>query len=312
MVPNRVADEEVAAVELRTLRYVVTLSEELHFGRAASRHFISAQPFGQAVGRLERELGYRLFERTSRRVALTPAGERFVHTARDVLAGVDELAGAADGVAGGPAGETGSALAERDVTVGVLGFGLAERWGPLRRLVARQRPDLRIGHRDLDLVNQYEAVRRGEVDVGVVMGPGPVEGLVFDRVLTMAPFAVVPSDSELAGADRLRAEDLAGRPSLSVATPGSWSTAWARFGLARAETAAGPVVRNPAAISAAVATTGRVALHLEAARRFFPHPDVRFVPVDGPRGEICLATRAGDERPSVQAFRRAAQSLAQS
>ncbi|HWN32546.1 MAG TPA: LysR substrate-binding domain-containing protein [Pseudonocardia sp.] len=297
-------------MDLRALRYVVTLAEELHFGRAAGRHFISAQPFGQAVGRLERELGYRLFERTSRRVAITPAGERFVHTARGVLAGVDALAGAgrdavepAPDQAGQPAGE---------LTVGVLGFGLAERWRPLRRLVARQRPDLRIGHRDLDLVNQYEAVRRGEVDVGVVMAAGPVDGLVFDRVLTMAPVAVVPSDSELARADRLRVADLAGRASVSVAVPGSWSAAWAGVGLdAAARRATGPVVRNPAAIPAAVATTGRVALHLEAARRFFPHPDVRFVPIDGPRGEICLATRAGDERPAVQAFRRAARALAQ-
>jgi DNA-binding transcriptional LysR family regulator len=298
----------VAAVELRTLRYVVTLAEELHFGRAAGRHFISAQPFGQAVGRLERELGYRLFERTSRRVALTPAGERFVRTARDVLAGVEVLAGAgasreADTAQAGPPA--------RELTVGVLGFGLAELWRPLRRRVARQRPDLRIGHRELDLVDQYEAVRRGEVDVGVVMAAGPVDGLVFDRVLSMSPVAVVPSDSELARADRLRVADLAGRASLKVAVPGAWSEAWAGVGLdAAARRATGPVVRNPAAIPAAVATTGRVALHLEAARRFFPHPDVRFVPIDGPRGEICLATRAGDERPAVRAFRGAARALA--
>ena len=46
-------------MDIRTLRYVVTLAEELHFGRAAKRHFISAQPFGQHVQRLEREVGAR-------------------------------------------------------------------------------------------------------------------------------------------------------------------------------------------------------------------------------------------------------------
>jgi hypothetical protein len=51
------------------------------------------------------------------------------------------------------------------------------------------------------------------------------------------------------------------------------------------------VVRNPAAVPAAVATTDRVGLPLDAARRFFPDPDVRFVPIDGPRGEISIATR---------------------
>ncbi|WP_239339875.1 LysR family transcriptional regulator [Frankia sp. CiP3] len=44
-------------MEIQALRYVVTLAEELYFGRAAGRHFISAQPFGQRVQRLEREWG---------------------------------------------------------------------------------------------------------------------------------------------------------------------------------------------------------------------------------------------------------------
>ncbi|MEV0385296.1 LysR family transcriptional regulator [Nonomuraea sp. NPDC050643] len=79
-------------MEIRSLRYAVTLAEELHFGRAAQRHFIAAQPFGRHIQRLEREVGQRLFERTSRRVALTPAGERVVAEARRVLAAVDGLA----------------------------------------------------------------------------------------------------------------------------------------------------------------------------------------------------------------------------
>ncbi|MFC4111913.1 LysR family transcriptional regulator [Nonomuraea zeae] len=79
-------------MEIRSLRYAVTLAEELHFGRAAQRHFIAAQPFGRHIQRLEREVGRRLFARTSRRVVLTPAGERLVARAREVLAAVDELA----------------------------------------------------------------------------------------------------------------------------------------------------------------------------------------------------------------------------
>jgi DNA-binding transcriptional LysR family regulator len=82
-------------MDIQELRYVVTLAEELHFGRAARRHFISAQPFGQHVQRLEREVGVRLFERTSRRVTLTPAGKRFVERSRAVLAELEELRGTA-------------------------------------------------------------------------------------------------------------------------------------------------------------------------------------------------------------------------
>jgi DNA-binding transcriptional LysR family regulator len=65
-------------VDVRSLRFALTLADELHFGRAASAHYIAAQAFGRRIQELERELGTKLFERTSRRVALTPAGERFL------------------------------------------------------------------------------------------------------------------------------------------------------------------------------------------------------------------------------------------
>src|SRR5882757_8660587 len=78
-------------VDIQSLRYAVTLAEELHFGRAAQRHFISQQPFGRHIQRLENELGFALFNRTSRRVTLTAAGERVVTEARTILADFDGL-----------------------------------------------------------------------------------------------------------------------------------------------------------------------------------------------------------------------------
>ncbi|MEV4168893.1 LysR family transcriptional regulator [Nonomuraea sp. NPDC049709] len=98
-------------MEIRSLRYAVTLAEELHFGRAAQRHFIAAQPFGRHIQRLEREVGRRLFERTSRRVVLTSAGERLIAEARRVLAAVDALAEVARS---GPLRDRGSAGPLRD------------------------------------------------------------------------------------------------------------------------------------------------------------------------------------------------------
>lgn len=289
-------------MDLRVLRYVTCLADELHFGRAARACHISAQPFGQAVHRLERELGYRLFECTSRRVLLTPAGARFVVEAQAILARIDgltKLVGAEE--------ETGRRPDE--VIVGTLGFGLAERWRPLRQLVFDQQPELVIGHRTLDMQAPYDAVRLGEVDVGVVMDLGPVEGLMFDRVLSMAPVAVVPVESDLADAHWLHIGDLEGRPSSLIPTPPSWLAAWSEYG--RDPTAKGLVVADPAMLPAVVATPGRVGLHLEAASRYFPHPDVRFVPIDGPRAVIAIATREGDDRPEVRAFRQAARVLAQ-
>ena len=77
-------------MDIQALRYAVTLAEELHFRKAAERHYIAPQAFGRHVRALEKEIGARLFDRTSRRVTLTPAGVRLVDRAREVLASVDD------------------------------------------------------------------------------------------------------------------------------------------------------------------------------------------------------------------------------
>jgi len=73
-------------LDLRALRYFVAAAEELHFTRAAARLFIAQQALSRDIGRLERVLGTQLFTRTTRRVALTPAGERLLVRARELLA----------------------------------------------------------------------------------------------------------------------------------------------------------------------------------------------------------------------------------
>jgi DNA-binding transcriptional LysR family regulator len=280
-------------MDILVLRYVVTLSEELHFGRAAKRHFVSAQPFGQRVQRLERELGVCLFERTSRRVSLTVAGARFVAQARATLAQVDRLREVA--------AEDGAADAGR-LRVGVLGFGAADHWRDLRHLLEVQQPGLSLEFRDLDLVDQYDAVRLADVDVAVVQYVGDLDGLEFETVFSSPRVAVVPASSAMADASALTFGDLSDRRWLRVASREPLMRAWE--GSPRARTAA--PVRHPAAIPAAVATTGGVSLHAAVAARYYPRPDVRFVPLEGPPVQIAVATRREDRRPAVTAFRRAA------
>ena len=280
-------------MEIQALRFVVTLAEELHFGRAADRHFISAQPFGQRVQRLERELGVCLFERTSRRVSLTPAGERFVERAQAVLADLEELREIAADEA---RADTGT------LRVGILGFGVADRWPALRDAVGEQQRDLTLEYRDLDLVDQYDALRRGEVDVAIVQHVGFLDGLHLEAVLSSPRVAVLPAPSELSEASYLTMGDLDGLNWLDVGGQEPLLRSW--MGSARADGAR--LVRHPTAIPTAVATTGRVSLHAAAAAQYYPRPDVCFVPVEGPPVQVAVATRSGDQRPGVAAFRRAA------
>jgi DNA-binding transcriptional LysR family regulator len=71
--------------ETRELRYFVTVAEELHFGRAAERLGMAQPPLSRAIRQLERRMGVTLFERTSRAVRLTPAGEVLLSEGRHVL-----------------------------------------------------------------------------------------------------------------------------------------------------------------------------------------------------------------------------------
>jgi DNA-binding transcriptional LysR family regulator len=73
-------------LDLRLLRHFVAVAEELHFTRAAARLYLAQQALSRDVTRLERQLGVRLFIRTTRRVALTPEGERLLARARELLA----------------------------------------------------------------------------------------------------------------------------------------------------------------------------------------------------------------------------------
>jgi DNA-binding transcriptional LysR family regulator len=76
-------------LETRDLEYFVAVAEELHFGRAAERLGMAQPPLSRAIARLERRMGVRLFERTSRSVELTAAGEVFLAETRKALAAAD-------------------------------------------------------------------------------------------------------------------------------------------------------------------------------------------------------------------------------
>jgi DNA-binding transcriptional LysR family regulator len=283
-------------MEIRLLRYVVTLAEELHFGRAARRHHISQQPFGQYIRRLEREVGAALFERTSRRVVPTPAGVRLVAEARMVLDAVDQLAERARC--------EGAGRDERVLRLGVLGFGAGQQWDGLREALRAQVPRLRIDPVELELATQYRAVLDQTVDAGIMWHAGPVDGLRSDVVLSSPRVAVVPARSPLADATLLTMDDVADGPWLATPRLGPEMREW--LGPAAESAPNAPIVRRPAAIPTAVATSGYIAMHAEAARDFHPRPDVRFVPLEGEAPQIAVVTRADDERPTITALRRAA------
>jgi len=122
-------------VELRHLRYFVAVAEEQHFGRAAERLHMAQPPLSKQIRLLEAELRVTLFERTTRRVELTPAGVLLLDRARAILAGVESAAADAVRAAGGELGS---------LALGFTGSTTYELLPTLSRVLHEEMPDLRL------------------------------------------------------------------------------------------------------------------------------------------------------------------------
>jgi DNA-binding transcriptional LysR family regulator len=158
-------------MELRQLRYFVTLAEELHFGRAAEREHIVQSALSQQVQRLERELGVRLLERSTHHVALTAAGVVFLVEARQILAHVDRAAGIARSTAGAAA----------PLRVGIIDSSYDSMPQILHEVQARY-PGLVIHQVEASVPEQYQQLADGRLDVGVgraALAPPQIASLLF-------------------------------------------------------------------------------------------------------------------------------------
>ncbi|SFR01848.1 DNA-binding transcriptional regulator, LysR family [Lentzea waywayandensis] len=149
-------------MERREIEIFLTLAEELHFGRTAQRLLVSQARVSQTVARLERRFGVALFERTSRRVALTPVGAALY---ADVRAGHDRIErGVAAAVAAGR-GITGV------LTVGLEAPAVAELAAPVFTRFRENNPGVEIVFRETGFTDPLDLLRTGEVDVTVTNAP---------------------------------------------------------------------------------------------------------------------------------------------
>lgn len=176
-------------LDLRQLRYFVAVAEELHFGRAAARLGIAQPPLSQQIKRLEAILGTPLFERTSRRVALTEAGVTLLDGARRTLAQVSELA---EEVRRTGRGETGS------LTVAFAASLMFHALPPVIREFRKRYPAVHLELRELSTGQQMDAVRHGEVDIGFMRQPGRDKGFHIETVMEEPLIIALPARHRLA------------------------------------------------------------------------------------------------------------------
>ncbi|MES2185400.1 MAG: LysR family transcriptional regulator [Pseudomonadota bacterium] len=197
--------KEPIPVDLRVWRQFLTLAEELHFGRAAQRLHMTQPPLTQAIAQLEATLGVVLFDRTRRRVALSPAGEALLPDVRDLLARAQALPARARAAAGGEVGRL------RLGFVSTAGFEQLPAWVRAFRVL---RPQVALELVEATGDVQLLAFARGELDAGLMLhSPGfAPPALLHLRVSTEPMVLALPAHHPLAAAPRLAWEAVLAEP----------------------------------------------------------------------------------------------------
>ncbi|MEV0105751.1 LysR family transcriptional regulator [Nocardia sp. NPDC050799] len=252
------------------LRLLLILAEELHFGRAARRLYLTQPALSQQIRALEDRLRVRVFQRTSRHVELTEAGRELLPHARRVVTAADDLRRAAYHLAVG------------DDT---LRIGVCESFGSIPEIravldaFASPQPQVRVLE---TFTAQLTALERGEIDAAFVHLPVP-PGLRAQPLLVEPRLACLSATDPLAARDTLCLADLAEHP-VAEMSPSTFPegrefwTANPRPDGARARPAESHGSTFESLLNT-VALARAVAFVPAAAARLYPRPDLAYVPV---------------------------------
>lgn len=186
-------------MELRHLRYFVTVAECLNFTRAAERVHVTQSTLSHQIRQLEEELDQPLFDRAGKRVLLTDAGERFLDYANQALAAVDQGIGALKESSADLAGEV-RIGATHTFNLGFIPECVA--------LFLTRHPTARVVVEELSADDISAKVTSGELDLGIAYRPAALDDLWFEPLYNEEMVLVVADDHPLAQRKRVRLVEL--------------------------------------------------------------------------------------------------------
>ncbi|SPM42076.1 DNA-binding transcriptional regulator, LysR family, partial [Mycobacterium numidiamassiliense] len=192
-------------VELRQLEHFVAVAAELNFSRAAQQIHVVQSALSVSVGRLEKELGTKLFDRSKRQIALTPAGEVFLQQARDVIHTAQRARSSVEGY--------------REQLTGTVTLGTLMSWGTLNLPAALQEfrqlhplVTVRLRQSLTGSAGHLDAIADGKMDLALVSISSSSSSLLAFRQLTEEPMVFVCQHGHpLARRRRVQLSDLDGQ-----------------------------------------------------------------------------------------------------
>jgi DNA-binding transcriptional LysR family regulator len=190
-------------IELRHLRYFLAVADTLHFSRAARRLGMAQPPLSQQIKRLEQLLGHALFERTTRGVKLTPAGQLLARRARSTMEKVDEDLAQVRRLGRGEEGT---------LTVGFSGSVMFTELPAAIQSFRNRYPKVELRLRELVTSAQIAALLNGQIDLAFLRDGDPTEGIRITPLLKEKYVAVLPEAHPLARRITLSVKALEGEP----------------------------------------------------------------------------------------------------
>ncbi|BCJ28758.1 LysR family transcriptional regulator [Actinocatenispora sera] len=278
-------------LDLRKLRYFVTVADRLHFGRAAEELHIAQPVLSRQIRALEHDLGVSLFSRDRRGVELTAAGRQLLADAGPLLASTHAVRRRVS------AAETGTRRL-------MVGFRAGIPVIPATRAFEKQHPDVLVDVRRIEGDDQAAMLLDGRIDIGYVRLPIDEAGLRIIPLYAEPRMAVLPAGHRFAGKDEITEADLAGE---SLIWHGDQGTQPTKLPFRNA----GYPVRGVDETLEHVAAGRGISFLARSASVFYSHPDVVYVPVpELAPDQVCLAVTASQASPVVRDFVAAARSVA--
>ncbi|KUJ37300.1 hypothetical protein ACZ90_70330 [Streptomyces albus subsp. albus] len=204
-------------MERHEMEIFLTLAEELHFGRTAERLRLSSAMVSQTVKKVERRIGAQLFERTSRKVALTPLGRQLSSEMRPHYDALNDAIGRAADAARGIHGV---------LRVGFLGVQSGFEAHRAAELFRSRHPNCAVEFTEIQVSDYMTPLRTGTLDMLVTLLPFEEPDITVGPIVVDNPtYVAVPTSSPLAARTELCMDDLAGCtfPSVSDRVPARWS-----------------------------------------------------------------------------------------
>jgi DNA-binding transcriptional LysR family regulator len=194
-------------MELRQLKYFIAVAEELHFGHAARREHLTEAALSQQVQRLERELGVRLLDRTTRRVKVTPIGLLFLDDARVTLARAKR---AADTARRARRGEVGRLFVGYPLT------GRGRHASAILRAFRERYPEVMLTPAPGRTADLLEELRHEQLDVAFIdHGVGQEDDRLTSQIISRKAYKLaLPAGHPLARQPEVRVEQVASQPLL--------------------------------------------------------------------------------------------------